>query len=342
MVVELGNIHEGSFGIATSLVDMVKSTGAKVVKFQMHMPSFESTPLEPFRKHFSRQDRTRFDYWQRTGFSLDLWSDLVEYVKGKGLEFLCTPFSVEAAEWLLNRGAVVRWKVGSGDATNFPLIDFLVSTNMPLMISTGLISKGELEILVTRLRRRNHESKTTLMHCVSKYPVAPTDTALHMLSYLKGFGMDIGYSDHSGTILAPIAAMVLGAQVIEVHMTPHRMFFGPDTSASLLPKEISELVTFSSQIETVLSDTRTKDDLYGEVKETASVFRRGLYWRENIDKGTLITQKHIISLKPLTGVDAIEIDKFVGRRVAHDVKARDPLSPMDFSQLKNSHASKEF
>ena len=127
LIVEVGNAHEGSLGIATSFVDIVKSTGAKCIKFQMHLPEFESSENEPFRKKFSAQDKTRVDYWNRVGFSFEEWKYLLSYTKGADLEFLCTPFSIEAARWLFENTEMKRWKVGSGEATNFPLLSFLAA-----------------------------------------------------------------------------------------------------------------------------------------------------------------------------------------------------------------------
>ena len=221
LIVEVGNAHEGSLGIATSFVDIVKSTGAKCIKFQMHLPEFESSENEPFRKKFSAQDKTRVDYWNRVSFSFEEWKYLVSYTKGADLEFLCTPFSVEAAKWLFENAEMQRWKVGSGEATNFPLLSFLAESKLPILISTGLVSWNELLKIREFLSARRAWERVTLMHCVSQYPTPLEFSALNLIDDLRKLDVNVGLSDHSGDVAVALRAKSIGVNTIEVHVTPH-------------------------------------------------------------------------------------------------------------------------
>lgn len=338
VVVEIGNTHEGSLGIATSLVDMAESAGAKTVKFQMHFAEFESSTDEPFRAKFSMQDDSRFDYWKRVNFSSEDWLKLIRYVESKGLEFLCTPFSLQAAEWLQEKQAVKRWKIGSGDATNYSMIDFMIGTHLPLIISTGLIDDQEIKNLKSRLEKKGAWERTTLLHCISKYPVYSEETALHQLIELSELGCKVGYSDHSGEIYAPILSMCLGATIVEVHVTPTKDFFGPDVKSSLIPTQIAEVVRFAKFLDAIKMDKRTKNELYEEVRGTAEIFRKGLYWRNSLKKGHLVTHSDLLQLKPLSSIRSEEIDQVVGKFVIQDVSARQPL---DWVQIAPQEISEE-
>jgi N-acetylneuraminate synthase len=242
LIVEIGNSHDGSLGIATSMVDMVESTGAKCVKFQLHLPEFESTPDEPFRAKFSVQDQSRFDYWKRVNFTEEEWKYLANYTRSKGLEFLCTPFSIEAAKFLFHNNLVERWKVSSGDCTNLPLIDYMTTTNLPMLISTGLASWEEILKVRDRLGSLNYLDKVTFLHCVSQYPTKIESAGLNIIDDLRKLSGKVGLSDHSGNWIVPLKAISLGIDTLEVHLTPNRYFFGPDVSSSLTTEEISKIL----------------------------------------------------------------------------------------------------
>jgi N-acetylneuraminate synthase len=190
IIVEIGNTHEGSLGIAKSFVRMAAESGVTTVKFQMHIPEHEGIPNEPFRVKFSDQDENRQSYWRRVNFSLENWGLLKQYCDQVGVEFLCTPFSVEAAEVLFENKLVKRWKIGSGNATDWPLIDYVSKTGMPLLISTGLASEAELTKVKERLVALGSWENTTLLHCVSKYPASMDQLDLHLMDELAKLGCE--------------------------------------------------------------------------------------------------------------------------------------------------------
>lgn len=326
IIVEIGNVHEGSLGIAKSLIDMVSASNADIVKFQMHLAEFEGYIDEPFRVKFSDQDESRYEYWNRVGFSSKQWGILSDYSNSKNLEFMCTPFSREAAEKLLKGTAVKRWKVGSGDACNFPLIDFLADTGLPLIISTGLVSESEIDRLATRLDKNGVLSSTTLMHCVSQYPTPLEKSSLNLITTLKSIGCRVGLSDHSGDYMVGMIGLSMGIDLLEVHITPHELFFGPDISSSLTTDEIGILVQFRNKLAAISGiKPLTRDDLYIEAESLRYLFRKGIYWGRDIAKGEQVKLEDLLFRKPCKGMDAVDFEKVVGSTIDVNVQRNSPV-----------------
>jgi len=319
VIVELGNTHEGSLGVAKSFVMMAKNAGAKVVKFQMHLAEFEGTALEPFRTRFSDQDSSRQDYWRRINFSFEHWENLAKYCQDNDVEFLCTPLSVEAANFLHSKSLVSRWKVGSGQATDWPLIDFLSGTKLPMIISTGLVSSEEISSLKARLVKNGSEGTTTLLHCVSKYPVKLEEIDLHLMPELSTGGFRYGYSDHSGLLYPSIYALTLGAEIVEVHMTPRKDYFGPDVSSSLTPEEIRFLIEYAEALTVMKGSKAHKDEHFERVSPLRKIFRKGIYWSKDLPANHIIRESDLRFLKPCEGIDVSEFEKLIGKRTMHPV-----------------------
>jgi N-acetylneuraminate synthase len=324
IIVEIGNTHEGSLGVAKSFALMAKKSGAKTVKFQMHLAEFEGVLDEPFRVKFSEQDRTRQDYWKRVNFSLENWINLAEYCKSIEIEFLCTPFSLEAAQVLHENGLIQRWKIGSGQAVEWPLIDYVSQSGLPLIISTGLVSVEEILLLQERLQFNGAWNRTTLLHCVSQYPAPIEHLDLHLMNELRKLGCRVGFSDHSGNPNVALYAISLGAEVIEVHMTPSKDYFGPDVSSSLLPNEISWLVEFAAVSDILRKSTGTKIEHFNRVAELRTIFRKGVYWNSHLPKGTVVSEAHLRFLKPVRGVDVINYESLLGKTICVEVFPGEP------------------
>jgi N-acetylneuraminate synthase len=327
LIVEIGNSHEGSLGIATSFVDMVADTGAKTVKFQMHLPKYESSSEEPFRKQFSFQDKTRVEYWNRVGFSHEEWKHLIDHVQKNNLEFMCSPFSIEAAEWLLADGRIKRWKVGSGEATNFPLLDFMIESKLPIILSTGLVNWNEILEIKERFETTKSWGRVTLMHCVSMYPTLLQDSSLNIIEELQTLDCNVGLSDHSGNLAVPLLAYAKGASTIEVHMTPHKKFFGPDTVASLTLDEIKNLVQTCDSWDILNSNKGSRDTLFNLSQSTAKIFRKGIYWKNNLPKGHVIKMHDLSFLKPSSYFEAKNYETILGKVTADQVYAGNPILP---------------
>lgn len=330
IVVEIGNMHEGSLGVAKSFVNMARNVGIKTVKFQLHLAEAEGTSQEPFRVKFSDQDETRQEYWRRVNFAPEHWINLARYCDSVGVEFLCTVLSVEAATFLYENNLVKRWKVGSGNAVDWPLLEYLVATDLPLLISTGLISDLEISELKKFLIKHNASGRSTLLHCVSKYPVSIDELDLHLIRDLQVGEFAAGFSDHSGSIYPAMYALTLGASVIEVHMTPRKDYFGPDVSSSLLPEEIKQLVSFVDALKIMTKSNGSKSLHYERVLELRKIFRKGLYWKSNFPKDTVVRPEHFSYLKPAIGIDVVHYYEVMGRTIVRDVSLGEPVSWSDF------------
>jgi N,N'-diacetyllegionaminate synthase len=289
---EIAQSHDGSLGYVNSILRSLAVRGIRIVKFQMHLPEFESTLNEPFRVELIGQDESRFDYWRRTGFSYTQWEKISMWCKEYGLEFLCTPLSCEAVDALTSLG-VKRFKIASGDANNAQLIDYVRSKNKPIIISTGLSSDSEIEELVSRFPE---PFPLTILYCVTKYPASVSDINFRAISNLKKKfpHVQVGYSDHTGNPLVAIAASHYGASFIEQHVVFSKEQYGPDTTSSvdlddarlvqsylnLLPKTYNP----NSRISEELSKGRTK-----------SVFSRGLALKTSLKKGEIVEEINLTS-----------------------------------------------
>jgi len=330
IIVEIANTHEGSLGIATSLVDMAALSGADAVKFQMHIGEHEGVIDEPFRINFSVQDRSRRDYWERVSLSDENWSYLSDYCNRKGLEFICTPFSVEAASRLLQFTDIKRWKISSGDAPNLPFVDYLVATGLPLIISTGLMAWDEILKLRERLQKANAWDRTTLLHCVSMYPTPLEYCALNLLDDLIALGGSVGLSDHSGRLAPSIYALSKRVELIEVHMTPHPQFFGPDVTSSLTPAMVEQLIKYRNEFQILQDKPVSKSTLFDFAIDSRRLFRKGIYWKTDVQVNEICSLENLSFLKPCIGIDSIEFENYVGKTLKHSVKAGTALRSEDF------------
>jgi N,N'-diacetyllegionaminate synthase len=179
IIAEVAQTHDGSLGLAHSFIDAVAEAGADVVKFQTHITCAESTLSEPWRIEFSRQDKTRYDYWKRMEFSEEQWRGLKKHAEEQGLIFLSSPFSVEAIE-LLNRVGVTAWKVASGEVNNPVLFESIARTSLPILLSTGMSSLHEIDEAVTRIRKLG--LPFAVLQCTSAYPCPPEKIGLNLMS----------------------------------------------------------------------------------------------------------------------------------------------------------------
>lgn len=238
IVAEIAQAHEGSLSLAHAYIDAAADAGADAVKFQCHIAEAESTPDEPWRvaPKWSNGE-TRYEYWQRTAFNANEWYWLKHHANERGLIFLCSPFSVEAVTLL--DPLVPAWKVASGEVANIALLDAISETRKPLLISTGMSTQEEIESLVWAAEQY---CPLALLQCTSQYPTPPEHVGLDALRRLRRHRHPAGLSDHSGTIYAGLAAVALGCDVLEVHITFSREMQGFDTASSITTAELRQLV----------------------------------------------------------------------------------------------------
>jgi len=278
IIAEIGQAFDGSIGILHSMIDGAASAGAGIVKFQMHIAEAESSDLEPFRKKFSRVDKTRRDYWKRMELTDEQWRDVRDHCHDLNLEFLVTPFSKMAVEKLEALG-VGRYKIGSGDISNEVILESIRRTGKNVIISTGLANEMEIDRVVSLLGK----DRVTILHCTTSYPTTAEQVRLGEMDKIrKRFGVPVGLSDHSGTIFPCLAAVALGASIVEAHVTFDKRMFGPDSKASLTFEEFRQMVEGVRFLEAALeSSPEEKTDK----EELRKIFGRSLAVNRDIKLG---------------------------------------------------------
>ncbi len=313
LIAEIGLAHDGSLGMAHAYVDALAQTGIDAIKFQTHIADAESSPFEPFRIPFSYQDATRFDYWKRTAFTLEQWKELKQHCDEAGLEFMSSPFSNLAVDWLEDIG-VKRYKVGSGEVNNLLLLEKISRTGKPVIISSGMSSYAELDKTVDFLRKRQMDF--SILQCTTAYPTRPEEYGLNVIGELKArYGVPVGFSDHSGYPEACIAATALGAEILEFHVVFDKRMFGPDVPASLTIDQAAYLAEAARKIETARLNPVNKNDItkFSDVKR---IFEKSLAVNKDLPAGHVLTFDDLEAKKPKGyGLDASLFKEVIGKKL---------------------------
>jgi len=332
ILAEVAQAHDGSLGSAHAYVDAVAAAGAEAVKFQTHIAQAESSAQEPFRVRFSRQDATRYDYWKRMEFSEAGWAGLAQHAREKGLIFLSSPFSEQAVD-LLERLDMPAWKIPSGEVTNPLLFERIAATGRPVLLSSGMSSLAETDQAVAWFKERG--LPLGVFQCTSQYPCPPEAVGLNLLQAFRDrYQVPVGLSDHSGTIYGGLAAVSLGASMLEVHVTLSRESFGPDVVASVTTGELRTLVDGVRFIESALAHPLDKDALAGRMGEMRGLFGKALVAGRDLQAGQALARADLTARKPATaGIPAEELETVVGRRLRRDVAAGAFLDRQDLEQL---------
>lgn len=328
---EVAQAHDGSLGTAHAYIDAIAAAGAGAVKFQTHLAAEESTPQEPWRVKFSPQDATRYDYWRRMEFTEEQWAGLKKHATDRGLLFLSSPFSMAAVE-LLSRVGVAAWKVASGEIGNLPMLDRMLATGSPLILSSGMSALSELDQAVARVQAAG--AALTVLQCTSAYPCPPEKVGLNLLSVFRDrYQCAVGLSDHSGTIYPALAAATLGAQVIEVHVTFSREMFGPDVPASVTTSELSQLVQGVRFIERMNAHPVSKDEAAEEMQPLRQLFTKSVVARTALAAGTVLQAEDLILKKPGTGIPAARLPELIGVRLRRAVERDELLHETDLERV---------
>lgn len=317
VVAEVAQAHDGSLGTAHAFVDAVADAGACAIKFQTHIAAAESTPDEPWRVAFSRQDATRYDYWRRMEFTEEQWRGLREHAGERGLAFLSSPFSEEAFEMLTRVGASA-WKVASGEVAEPALLDRMLTSGKPVLVSTGLSDWAEIDRVASRAKAA--DAFFALLQCTSKYPTAPEHSGLNVLPEMKArYGAPVGLSDHSGTIFPSLAAVALGAEVVEVHATLSRHAFGPDQASSVTIEELAQLCRGVEFLKTARAHPVDKDAMARELAPVRLLFSKSAVAVRPLSAGHRIGPGDLAPRKPGTGIPAARIPALSGRLLRRSV-----------------------
>ncbi|MDA8595385.1 N-acetylneuraminate synthase family protein [Flavobacteriaceae bacterium] len=330
VIVEIGQAHNGSLGRVHAFIDAIAITGADIIKFQTHIAEAESSIHEPFRVQFSSQDASRMNYWKRMEFSLRQWKEIKSHCDDVGLEFMSSPFSSAAVD-LLEEVGVERYKIGSGEVSNFLLLDKIVKTNKPLIISSGMSSFQELDDTVNFLKSK--KASFSLMQCTTEYPTQPKKYGLNVIQEMKErYSVAIGYSDHSADIGTCIAATVLGADFLEVHAVFDKREFGPDVSSSLTIDEISILVESVRKIEVSINNPVDKNDI-ASFEKVKNIFEKSLAVNKDLKSGHILSIDDLESKKPKGfGINAKDYQTVIGKSINRDMSKWNFLNYKDINE----------
>jgi N,N'-diacetyllegionaminate synthase len=327
IIAEIGQAHEGSLGILYSYIDAIAQTGVNAIKFQMHIAEAESSEHEPFRVKFSLEDQTRFDYWKRMGFTLEQWKGIKQHCESLGLDFICSPFSNLAVDWLEEIG-VNQYKIGSGEVNNFLILEKIAQTKKPIILSSGMSSYEELDQTVAFLKERN--VKFSILQCTTAYPTQPEQYGLNVIQELqKRYNVPIGFSDHSSRIETCIAATALGAEILEFHVVFDRELFGPDSKSSLTILETKDLVIAVRNIKKALGNPidKNSNENFTTLKQ---IFEKSLAVNKDLPKNHILTFDDLEAKKPKGyGIDASKFRAVIGKKLTFGKNQWDFLKEED-------------
>ena len=330
LIAEIAQAHDGSLGILHSYIDALAATGVDAVKFQTHVAAAESSAHEPFRVNFSYEDATRYDYWSRMGFTEEQWVGIKAHCDEAGVEFMSSCFS-QAAVDMMERVGMARYKVGSGEVTNFLLLEKMARTGKPILLSSGMSSLEELDAAVDFIRSFGND--LTVLQCTTAYPTPPERVGLNVMAVLRKRypGARIGLSEHTAKVATGIAAAALGAEVLEFHAVFDRRLFGPDAASSLTIDEVAQLVTAVRDVTTMLANPVDKTDnkRYGDLK---AIFEKSLAVSRDLPAGHLLTFDDLEAKKPAGhGLPARDFRAVIGRQLGRPLQQYAFLNETDLA-----------
>ena len=314
IIAEAGINHDGSLEKAKKMVDVAVEANADYVKFQSFKANKLVTANALTSSYINQGSYTGESFRDLlTRLELDNQShiELKNYCDKKGIKFLSTAFDSESFDFLLELGIDIV-KVASGDITNLPLLKYMADSQLPMIVSTGMATLGEIEYAIEAIEKTGN-SNITLLHCISWYPAEIETTNLLFMKTLKNaFGYPVGYSDHTLGINMTIAARALGASVLEKHFTLQKEDFGPDHSASVEPNELIDLVTGIREVEAGLGTTRR---VFSE-KEIGQrdVHRRSIVVKKLIKEGEVLSLENLTLKRPGNGIKPKYLNSIIGKK----------------------------
>lgn len=304
--------HLGNLETAKEMVRQSKASGADAIKFQHHLPDQEMLKEGvPMSDNFNMP---LYEFLQRYALTLDQHVELMEYCRELGIIYLCTPFSRKAAEEI-NEIGVTAFKIGSGELTDIPTLKVIASFGKPMILSTGMAELQEIDETVEALRPINDQ--IILMNCTSEYPTPHKDVHLGVIRELQErYDLIVGHSDHTPDIYTCIAAVAMGAKLLEKHLILDRRQPGPDQSVSIEPYELYQLVQAVRRVEEALGGGKTVREREKPIRAWA---HRSVVSLQPIAKGTRIAEGMVWTKRPGTGIPAKRLDDVIGKLAKVDI-----------------------
>jgi N-acetylneuraminate synthase len=305
------------------MVKRAKEIGLDCVKFQMHDTFFESTISEQFRVSVFPQDISRSAYWNRTSFTSKEWEYIYEYCNSINIDFLCTPFSVNAAKLLKDLGCK-SVKIASGDFDNDELLEFCGKEFETIYLSTGFACMEEIE-LRSEYFQLHFQRQPIFLQCTSKYPTPLEEVGLIFFDWYSENNLNYGLSDHTGNPHVIMSAIALHAQMVEFHVVFSKYQFGPDSGSSLTFEQAKEIVEFRSTFEQITLHSYSKNQVSSDLKSVKEIFERGLSLKASKKKGEVIHLADLTLKKPKGPFGWENRDLFIGKKLSCDVSSNQHL-----------------
>ena len=317
IIAEAGVNHNGSFELACRLADAAKEAGADCVKYQTfkseNLVSKDAQKAEYQKK--TTGDSSQQDMLKKLELSYDSFVRLKEYCDKIGICFLSTPFDFESIDFLKSLD-MPFWKIPSGEVTNYPYLVALAKTGKPVVMSTGMCEMNEISDAI-KVLKDNGTKDIKLLHCNTEYPTPFEDVNLTAMKTMReAFSTEVGYSDHTKGIEVPIAAVALGATIIEKHFTLDRNMEGPDHKASLEPQELKQMVCSIRNIEKAIG-TGDKTPSASE-KKNITIARKSIVAKKEIKAGEIFTVENITVKRPGTGISPMRWNEVLGTTALRD------------------------
>ncbi len=318
IIAEAGVNYNGSLELAYKMVDKAKEAGADIVKFQTGVPEKVMSKFAEkaeYQKKTTGERESQLDMVRKLMLKFDDFVPLKKYCEDKNIKFLSTPFDLSSVEFLNQLGCDL-WKIPSGEITNLPYLVKVAKTGKEIILSTGMSTLDEVGEAIKVLKEHG-AGKITLLHCTTEYPAPYADVNLRaMLTMKDAFGLEVGYSDHTPGIEIPVAAVAMGATVIEKHFTLDRNMEGPDHKASLEPDELAAMVRSIRNVEMAIG-TGEKIPSESE-KKNMPIARKSIIAARDIKKGEVLTEENLTTKRPGNGISPMKWNDVVGTKAVRD------------------------
>lgn len=329
IIAEIGLSHNGNLKKALKLIQLSKKSGADVVKFQTHFAIYESTLDEPFRIKVSKY-KNRYDYWKKTEFTKSQWKIIIQFCKKIKIIFATSPFSVEAVKILRNLGCK-NWKIGSGEVfSDWIIKEILKKKDDGLIISSGMSTWYDLKKNYELIKNKKGKN-FAMLQCTSEYPSSLKKVGLNVITEMKKkFSCHVGLSDHTGSIFPSIAALSLGAELIEVHVCISKKIKGFDINSSVTFDELSIITKARDSIFEMRQNLVNKNILNNTQKKYKKIFGKSIAIKNDLTKGDRIYISNLTLKKPGTGFSEKHLKKIVNKIAKKNLSSKRILMKGDF------------
>ena len=318
IIAEAGVNHNGNIELAKRMIEVAKEAGADMIKFQtakLDKLVSRFAQMATYQKDNLGFAKTQKDMLKDITLSYEDFIRLADYCKQVGIGFLSTPFDIESVFFLQKLGCPF-WKIPSGEITNYPYLVEIAKTSKPVIMSTGMSELDEIKSTI-RVLKENGCKEITLLQCNTQYPTPYEDANLRAMKTMAvETGLQVGYSDHTRGIEVPIAAVALGAKVIEKHFTLDRNMEGPDHKASLEPNELKAMVSAIRNIEKALGDGEKR--VSSSERENIVIARKSIVASKKIRKGEILSSENITTKRPGSGINPMQWNEIIGTVAIRD------------------------